>query len=192
MIVSCSTLETFYKNEINESKKASSVNESIILDDTFFTEGVFNYSEPESESNIDLLLGSEEKSNIPETFEIDTSKIVTNQHKKMIEEKVNKMSLENVEPMEFTGVDYQEHISFSANVSESLKNQLGEFLIPTGYKLIWDTPYDVTFENNVTYEGDDVLNILKAIANDLSKMGIDIHVNVYLKNKVVLVYSVRS
>ena len=82
--------------------------------------------------------------------------------------------------------------SFNVGEGESLKERMTDLLEPYGYKLIWKTEYEVYFENDVLYEDKLLVNILKGISSDLLKMGIDIHINVYLKNKVVLVYSVRS
>ncbi len=75
---------------------------------------------------------------------------------------------------------------------QSLKLRLKTFLESNGFKMIWRTDSDVVFGNKVQYEGKTAIDILKLIAADLSEMGVDIHINVYLKNKVVLVYSVRN
>ena len=98
----------------------------------------------------------------------------------------NQMSASN----EFAGDNYI--FSFDVGEGESLKERMRDLLEPYGYKLIWKTDYEVYFENDVLYEDKLLVNVLKGISSDLLKMGIDIHINVYLKNKVVLVYSVRS
>lgn len=94
----------------------------------------------------------------------------------------------------FDGDSYQLSplMTFSAGSSQSLKEKLYHFLIQGGYKLIWNSEYDIFFGNDVMYQGDDIFSVLKSIAKDLEKSGVDLHINVYIKNKVVLVYSMRS
>ncbi|KXF80791.1 TcpQ domain-containing protein [Enterovibrio coralii] len=75
---------------------------------------------------------------------------------------------------------------------ESLKHQLNEVLNSEGYKLLWKTDKNVIFDGNITYKGDTILLVLKQISDELARSGIDIHMNVYTKNNVVLVYSVRG
>ncbi len=76
--------------------------------------------------------------------------------------------------------------------NQPLKQTLENYVNPHGYRLIWDTPYDVYFENDVVYENVSLMKVLESVANDLNAMAVDIHMNVYLKNKVILVYSVRK
>ncbi len=76
--------------------------------------------------------------------------------------------------------------------SQPFKDLLKNYVEPQGFRLIWDTPFNVTFENDVVYNGEDLMTVLKAVARDLNAMAVDIHMNVYLKNKVILVYSVRK
>ncbi|MGL4827650.1 MAG: TcpQ domain-containing protein [Vibrionaceae bacterium] len=82
--------------------------------------------------------------------------------------------------------------TLSLKNGDSLKSKLNLFLKQYGYKLIWKTEYDVFFENEVVYYNDSFIPLLKNIASDLMGMGIDVHMNVYVKNNVVLVYSVRN
>ncbi|MGL5334826.1 MAG: TcpQ domain-containing protein [Enterovibrio sp.] len=82
--------------------------------------------------------------------------------------------------------------TLSLKNGESLKSKLNLFLKQYGYKLIWKTEYDVFFENEVVYNNASFIPLLKNIASDLMGMGIDVHMNVYVKNNVVLVYSVRN
>lgn len=91
------------------------------------------------------------------------------------------------------GMDAQFYnMYFKVKPTESLKIKLNHFLSSNGYKLIWDTDFDVFFENDMEYNGDDIFAILKSLSNDISETGVDIHINVYMGNNVVLVYSVRS
>lgn len=150
-------------------------NFALDLEDDFFSKGTFIFDE--------------------EIIPIAENEIIDPMMADFSEKEINlspSLLLENIEPNDFTNNKHVEYVSFDANASDSLKQQLKDFLEPTGYKLIWNTSYDVIFENNVNYESETLLDVLKLIAQDLSKMGIDIHMNVYLKNKVVLVYSVRS
>ena len=180
----CSALDNL--SETDNSNKYKK-NESEILDEDFFSNGMFVFSEAEEKIN-----ETEIKNENIDNFKVnEDEKIPLEKIEENIEIASNN-TLEYIEPTEFIDTEYIKNINFSANSFDSLKLKLNDFLKQNGYKLIWDTSYDVSFENNVQYEGEDVLNILKSIANDLSKMGIDIHLNVYLKNKVVLVYSVRS
>lgn len=212
MIVGCSVFDPLFNQDQKDKESNRSTNVSVILDDDFFSEGMFN-SKRETESNTEAISQAVETVENPET---EFTGLLKENDGSVVNNKKNEMTLENIEPMafkseelldiknkknmnfknldsmEYSEIGHVKYFYFYANASEPFKKQLGEFLIPTGYKLIWDTSYDVAFENDVTYEGENVLNILKEIANDLSKMGIDIHLNVYLKNKVVLVYSVRS
>ncbi len=180
----CSALDNL--SETDNSNKYKK-NESEILDEDFFSSGMFVFSEVEENTNeAEIKIESNDHIKVNEDNKIPHGNIKEN------EENASNNILEYIEPTEFIDNDYIKHLNFSANSFDSLKLKLDDFLKQNGYKLIWDTSYDVSFENSVQYEGEDVLNILKSIANDLSKMGIDIHLNVYLKNKVVLVYSVRS
>ncbi len=91
--------------------------------------------------------------------------------------------------------DYDKNVqdvNFEVKNAESLKLKLGRFLSSNGYKLIWDSDFDVFFQNNMKYKGDDIFTILKSLSKDISATGVDIHINVYTGNNVVLVYSVRS
>ncbi len=83
-------------------------------------------------------------------------------------------------------------MTFQASSSQSLKHKLYQFVNRGGYKLVWKSDYDIFFGNDVTYRGDDIFSVLKSIAKDLEDSGVDLHINVYTKNKVVLVYSMRS
>lgn len=76
--------------------------------------------------------------------------------------------------------------------NQSFKKTLKEYLTPQGYKLVWNTEFDVYFENDVTYSQPTLIKTLEAVAKDLNAMAVDIHMNVYTKNKVILVYSVRK
>lgn len=86
----------------------------------------------------------------------------------------------------------EQDVNFEVKNAESLKSKLDRFLSSNGYKLIWDSDFDVFFQNNMEYTGDDIFTILKSLSNDISATGVDIHINVYTGNNVVLVYSVRS
>ncbi len=94
------------------------------------------------------------------------------------------------DPFEYTSI--AQDINFEVKNAESLKSKLKGFLSSNGYKLIWDSDFDVFFQNNMRYKGDDIFTILKSLSNDISATGVDIHINVYTGNNVVLVYSVRS
>ncbi len=83
-------------------------------------------------------------------------------------------------------------MTFKASSSQSLKEKLYQFVNRGGYKLVWKSEYDIFFGNDVTYRGDDIFSVLKSIAKDLEDSGVDLHINIYTKNKVVLVYSMRS
>lgn len=110
----------------------------------------------------------------------------------VVDESYNpKDTMENNESS-LSSVDIESKFVLTAQEGESLKNRLLDFLSNNGYKMIWNSQYDVLFDNDIIYEGDEALDVVKNISDDLSVMGIDIHMNVYIKNNVVLVYSVRG
>ena len=193
MMTGCSALENLSKNDDSNRYKK---NESEILDEDFFSSGMFVFSETnENVQNSEEIVKNNENNENNESKKTKEETLDEYRLNPKSKGKVDIAShnyIEHIEPTEYIDKEYVQYLDFSANSSDSLKVKLHDFLNQNGYKLIWDTSYDVSFENSVQYEGDDILNILKSIANDLSKMGIDIHLNVYLKNKVVLVYSVRS
>lgn len=190
MIVSCSSFDFLQKTDGTQTIPK---NQSIILDDDFFGNDFF--APPQPQPNNNPLPNSHEEM-LDQTIVENTSRPIIKTP--LVSNNANEMnifeseSLEKIRPTELLSAKNKKQSSFSVKRNESLKNGLMNFLKPTGYKLIWNTEYDVIFENNVNYKGDDVLDVLKLISNDLSDMGIDIHLNVYLKNKIVLAYSVRN
>lgn len=188
MIVSCSSFDFLQKTDGTQTIPK---NQSIILDDDFFGNDFFVSPEPYNQP-----LPNSQEEMLDQTIIENNSRpiikmpIVSNNADKMKEFETE--SLEKIRPTELFSAKNKKQFSFSVKRNESLKNELMNFLKPTGYKLIWNTSYDVIFENDVSYKSDDVLDVLKLISNDLSDMGIDIHLNVYLKNKIVLAYSVRN
>ncbi|KJG65262.1 hypothetical protein C0W52_00225 [Photobacterium kishitanii] len=83
-------------------------------------------------------------------------------------------------------------IKIIASPGESLKDTLAKTLSKSKYKLIWNSGYDVIFENYTEYKGDNAIDVVKKIASDIQSMGLDIHFNVYVKNNIILVFSVRN
>ncbi len=81
---------------------------------------------------------------------------------------------------------------FIVGRGQAFREILQSYVEPQGFRVIWDTPFNVTYENDVVYDGADLMTVLRAVAEDLNAMAVDIHMNVYLKNKVILVYSVRK
>ncbi len=88
--------------------------------------------------------------------------------------------------------EFRQRYTLIIDTDTSFRKKLNAFANQNGFRVVWDSDYDVYYENNVTYTDSDVVGILKSIANDLNSMALDIHMNIYMKNKVVLVYSVRN
>lgn len=88
--------------------------------------------------------------------------------------------------------EFRKRYTLNIDTDTSFRKKLSAFANQNGFRVVWDSDYDVYYENNVTYTDSDVVGILKSIANDLNSMALDIHMNIYMKNKVVLVYSVRN
>ncbi|EGU34486.1 toxin co-regulated pilus biosynthesis protein Q [Vibrio sp. N418] len=94
--------------------------------------------------------------------------------------------------LKLTDVEVINQIKVNFESGDSLKERLYEFLSENGYTLIWKTDKNVIFDSQVIYSGAGTLDVIKSLANDLNLMGLDLHVNVYKKNSVVLIYSVRG
>ncbi len=88
--------------------------------------------------------------------------------------------------------EFRQRYTLNIDTDTSFKQKISTFANQNGFRVVWDSDYDVYYENNVTYTDSDVIGILKSIADDLNSMALDIHMNIYMKNKVVLVYSVRN
>ncbi len=88
--------------------------------------------------------------------------------------------------------EFRQRYTLNIDTDTSFRKKLSTFANQNGFRVVWDSDYDVYYENNVTYTDSDVVGILKSIANDLNSMALDIHMNIYMRNKVVLVYSVRN
>ncbi len=88
--------------------------------------------------------------------------------------------------------EFRQRYTLIIDTDTSFRKKLNAFANQNGFRVVWDSDYDVYYENNVTYTDSDVVGILKSIANDLNSMALDIHMNIYMKNKVVLVSSVRN
>ncbi|MGL4381134.1 MAG: TcpQ domain-containing protein [Vibrio sp.] len=100
-------------------------------------------------------------------------------------------STQNADAVSSENYIIEEHYVAEFEKKDSLRhvfeNQMKEF----GYKVIWNSKLDVIFENRTSYKADDVDGLLSAIASDIYAMGVDLHFNLYTKNNVLVVYSVR-
>ncbi|PAR92349.1 TcpQ domain-containing protein [Vibrio cholerae] len=89
-------------------------------------------------------------------------------------------------------IDITPKVYMAINHGDSLKDRLKQFLEDNDYILIWKTNKNIILDGSLEYSAPTVLGVVEYISQDIGTMGLDLHINVYKKNNVVLVYSVRG
>lgn len=131
--------------------------------------------------------------NLDANREIQEINDITNAHQLKKQEALAMSEVEDLQgSMLLEKSEFRTRYTLRIDTDSSFKKRLNTFANQNGYRLVWDSDYDVFFENSVTYTDSDVVELLKSVADDLNSMALDIHMNIYMKNKVVLVYSVRN